>query len=87
MGRVGTHMAVVFAGWGPSGRRFKSCLPDSRKPASEAGSEAARMWMQTLPFVSRYQFGVAEVQSFGRCLRNLTQTGVVGSGATRGVYG
>ena len=28
MGRVGTHMAVVFAGWGPSGRRFKSCLPD-----------------------------------------------------------
>ena len=28
MGRVGTHMAVVSSGWGPSGRRFKSCLPD-----------------------------------------------------------
>ena len=24
-------------GWGPSGRRFKSGLPDNRKPASEAG--------------------------------------------------
>ena len=37
MGRVGTHMAVVSAGWGPSGRRFKSCLPDIPKAASEAG--------------------------------------------------
>ena len=25
-------------GWGPSGRRFKSCLPDLREPAWEAGS-------------------------------------------------
>ena len=31
MGRVGTHMAVVFAGWGPSGRRFKS-TPASPPP-------------------------------------------------------
>ena len=28
MGRVRTHVAVVSSGWGPSGRRFKSCLPD-----------------------------------------------------------
>jgi hypothetical protein len=28
MGRGGTDMAVVSAGWGPSGRRFKSGLPD-----------------------------------------------------------
>jgi hypothetical protein len=25
-------------GWGPSGRRFKSCLPDIREPAPRAGS-------------------------------------------------
>ena len=37
MGRVRTHMAVVSSGWGPSGRRFKSGLPENRKPASEAG--------------------------------------------------
>ena len=28
MGRVRTHMAPVSSGWGPSGRRFKSGLPD-----------------------------------------------------------
>jgi hypothetical protein len=37
MGRVRTHMVVVCSGWGPSGRRFKSGLPDNRKLASEAG--------------------------------------------------
>ena len=31
MGRVRTHMAVVSSGWGPSGRRFKSGLPDSKR--------------------------------------------------------
>jgi hypothetical protein len=36
MGRVRTHMALVSSGWGPSGRRFKSGLPDSSEPASEA---------------------------------------------------
>ena len=30
MGRVGTHLTDLSAGWGPSGRRFKSGLPDSR---------------------------------------------------------
>jgi hypothetical protein len=35
-GTVRTHMKVASSGWGPSGRRFKSCLPDIRKPASEA---------------------------------------------------
>ncbi len=29
-------------GWGPSGRRFKSCLPDISKPAWEAGSSVLR---------------------------------------------
>ena len=27
-GRAGTHSAVRSSGWGPGGRRFKSCLPD-----------------------------------------------------------
>ena len=36
MGRVWTHMAIASSGWGLSGRRFKSCLPDQTKPASEA---------------------------------------------------
>jgi hypothetical protein len=31
MRRVRTHMALVSSGWGPSGRRFKSGLPDSPK--------------------------------------------------------
>ncbi len=42
MGRVGTHLAVVSSGWGPSGRRFKSGLPDHRKPGSEAGFQLER---------------------------------------------
>jgi alpha-tubulin suppressor-like RCC1 family protein len=33
MGRVRTHLAVVSAGWGPSGRWFKSSRPDNRDPA------------------------------------------------------
>ena len=33
MGRLGTDMTVVSAGWGPSGRRFEYGLPDHRKPA------------------------------------------------------
>ena len=28
MGRPGTHLTDLSSGWGPSGRRFKSCLPD-----------------------------------------------------------
>ena len=39
MGRPGTHMAVVSSGWGPSGRRFKSCLPDHLKPVSQPFSD------------------------------------------------
>jgi hypothetical protein len=31
MGRVRTHMASVSSGWGPSGRRFKSGLPDKKE--------------------------------------------------------
>jgi hypothetical protein len=31
MGRARTNLAVGPAGWGPSGRRFKSCLPDVDK--------------------------------------------------------
>jgi hypothetical protein len=38
MGRVGTDVTVVFSGWGPSGRRFKSGLPDQRKAPSGAAS-------------------------------------------------
>ncbi len=33
MGRVRTHMADLSSGWGPSGRRFKSGLPDQSDPA------------------------------------------------------
>ena len=42
MGRVGTHMAVVSSGWGPSGRRFKSGLPDDRKPAGSVSQWTTR---------------------------------------------
>ncbi len=37
MGPIGTHMAVVSCGWGPSGRRFKSGLPDSQKARFGSG--------------------------------------------------
>ena len=37
MGRPGTHMAVVSFGWGPSGRRFKSGLPDSQEARFGSG--------------------------------------------------
>jgi len=30
-GRDGTDRAVLLRGWGPGGRRFKSCLPDSQR--------------------------------------------------------
>ena len=35
-GRVGTDVVGASAGWGPSGRRFKSCRPDS--PEARFGS-------------------------------------------------
>ncbi len=41
MGRVRTHMAVVSAGWGPSGRRFKSGLPDSLEAGAESWAPSA----------------------------------------------
>jgi hypothetical protein len=44
------------SGWGPSGRRFKSCLPDSRKPTSEAGfgfEETRPQARNTALFVTR----------------------------------
>src|SRR4051794_37311884 len=31
---VSAPQAPPKVGWGPGGRRFKSCLPDSRKPRS-----------------------------------------------------
>jgi hypothetical protein len=46
MGRGGTHVAVAFSGWGPSGRRFKSCLPDVREVARliESGNRPVRLY-------------------------------------------
>jgi hypothetical protein len=38
-GRGRTQRAVGPAGWGPSGRWFKSSRPDDRKPALEAASD------------------------------------------------
>jgi hypothetical protein len=55
MGRLGTNMAVVFAGWGPSVRRFKSCLPDQREPAWEAGSHISRQLQGEAGRASWYQ--------------------------------
>jgi len=37
-GRGRKHLAVASVGWGPSGRRFKSCLPDYEESTREAGS-------------------------------------------------
>ena len=44
MGRVRTHMEIASSGWGLSGRRFKSCLPDRKKLASEADFGFERSW-------------------------------------------
>ncbi len=40
MGRVRTHMALVSSGWGPSGRRFKSGLPDLVSGSDRSRQEA-----------------------------------------------
>ena len=46
MGRIGTHLTDLSAGWGPSGRRFKSGLPDNRKLAwkRDSRSPLTRSW-------------------------------------------
>ena len=43
MGRVGTHMTVASSGWGPSGRRFKPCLPDQFPESPVATACAATL--------------------------------------------
>jgi hypothetical protein len=37
--RRGVAQSGSALGWGPSGRRFKSCLPDYEELAWEAGSD------------------------------------------------
>ena len=44
MGRVGTHLTDVSSGWGPSGRRFKSGLPDSPEARVGRGFSLCSYW-------------------------------------------
>jgi hypothetical protein len=49
MGRVGTLMALVSCGWGPSGRLFKSGLPDSQEARMR---DRVAAWLLILIFAS-----------------------------------
>jgi hypothetical protein len=64
------------SGWGPGGRRFKSCLPDSGKPCIYAGfrspipqSGERRSWNK---IASRASDEIAESQRSSRSRRRLT---------------
>jgi hypothetical protein len=43
-------------GWGPGGRRFESCLPDTEKPCKSPGS-AGRSWVEP-PAVAFYLYSI-----------------------------
>ena len=71
MGRVGTHLTDLSSGWGPSGRRSKSGLPDQLAPPQTRGLRVPRV------LASAYS-GSPRGTGFG------TKTGLAGCGHRSG---